>query len=312
LAVTKELRAMVNGFIDGIKTLFWSLILLFTAVYTVALVMRETVGESELRDDPKNDHFIQPFTTLTSSFFTCFRCLMGDCSSDSGQPLPVLITQQFGWPFAVGYIVVLSGTTIGLFNVIIAVYVDNVQEAAKANASKALNRRLSDQDKYNAIVVKLTRVAVQQVMVAKRASRASVGQTLEHSNTLMQAERDTLLASLDKVEMTREVFETFVKTPEVQDMLDEMDLYQENRMSLFDVLDSDGGGSLSLPEILNGFTMLRGDPRRTDVVSVWLMLRAVQEHQKMEGAQLKELQEESASVLQNIHRSMTVESISKN
>ena len=49
------------------------------------------------------------------------------------------------------------------------------------------------------------------------------------------------------------------------------------------------GGSLSVAEILKGFTMLRGDPRRTDVVSVGLVLRTMQIHQREELEALREM-----------------------
>merc|ERR1712151_104526 len=76
--------------------------------------------------------------------------------------------------------------------------------------------------------------------------------------------------------LEREAFTRIIATEEVQHILAELDVLPENRISLFETLDADCTDNLSIGEILNGLTMLRGEPRRADVVSNGLMLRNLQ------------------------------------
>jgi len=47
-------------------------------------------------------------------------------------------------------------------------------------------------------------------------------------------------------------------------------------LDLFDVLDADGSGTLTLGEMLEGLKKLRGDPRRSDLIALGLAIRAMQ------------------------------------
>ena len=50
----------------------------------------------------------------------------------------------------------------------------------------------------------------------------------------------------------QELFDRVMQRNDVKKNLDRLDIKPENRVDLFSVLDSDGGGSLSLTEILKG------------------------------------------------------------
>merc|ERR1712241_1160711 len=75
----------------------------------------------------------------------------------------------------------------------------------------------------------------------------------------------------------KDVFEETMMDPEAPKLLEDLDVAEEDRIGLFDVLDADGGGTLQLLEIIRGVLKLRGEPRRSDVVQVGLMLRSLQE-----------------------------------
>ena len=110
---------------------------------------------------------------------------------------------------------------------------------------------------------------------------------------------EEMSADVGLLELDKEMFDSFMEREDVNKLLDELDIRHDNRVDLFSVLDSDGGSSLSVAEILKGFTMLRGDPRRTDVVSVGLILRSLQDHQQLELRVLKEMHEDHAVFLHN-------------
>ena len=53
-----------------------------------------------------------------------------------------------------------------------------------------------------------------------------------------------------------------------------------------------------MAEVLKGLTMLRGEPRRTDAVSVCLVLRTMQERQVIEMRKIKEMQDSLATLFE--------------
>jgi len=61
-----------------------------------------------------------------------------------------------------------------------------------------------------------------------------------------------------------------------REILRELDIADEEQLDLFDTLDVDGNGTLDFEELVGGIAKLRGDARRSDVISVSLMARAMQ------------------------------------
>merc|ERR1712176_1140349 len=61
-----------------------------------------------------------------------------------------------------------------------------------------------------------------------------------------------------------------------QDLLKDLDIADEDQLDLFETLDVDGGGTIDLEEFVVGLSRLRGDPRRSDIVSVNLIVRSIQ------------------------------------
>merc|ERR1719272_319620 len=87
-------------------------------------------------------------------------------------------------------------------------------------------------------------------------------------------DEDYMLAS--RMEMTPEFFEELREYREFQDILCTLDIADEDQLDLFDTLDVDGGGTLDFEELIMGIAKLRGDARRSDIVSVGLLLRSMQ------------------------------------
>jgi uncharacterized protein YeeX (DUF496 family) len=88
------------------------------------------------------------------------------------------------------------------------------------------------------------------------------------------------------VEITREDFEEAIQLDAIHAILEKLEIAYEDRLDLFDVLDADCSGLLSLGEILEGLKKLRGDPRRSDIIELGLAIRALQKRVHHDTQQL--------------------------
>merc|ERR1712137_497002 len=144
----RELTLMVKGLFGGMATLFWAIVLLFVIIFVFGVFMTELVAMSVSKDELFLEDVVPLFRTLEESMATLFRCFTGDCSSEAGRPLVPTMTRTFGVFFAVGWIGCIMLVTFGVFNLIMAVYIENTLSSAKTqhnewNAEKKEARRVA-------------------------------------------------------------------------------------------------------------------------------------------------------------------------
>merc|ERR1719433_1176027 len=78
--------------------------------------------------------------------FTVFRCIVtGECTDTKGRPMFSLIVNAYGWGYGIIYCAVEVFMTFGLFNVIVAIFVENVLAGAKTNDQLMRRQRLRDE-----------------------------------------------------------------------------------------------------------------------------------------------------------------------
>lgn len=258
LHIVSDLVMMINGAIGGLKTLLWSAIVISCPLFLVALILRETLG-NEVGDE----NGAASFSSLPKAFFTLYRCVVvGDCADETGRPIFVLASAEYGWAYAALYAATFLFMTFGLFNVIVAIYVENTLAAAKSNELKIKEGRLRDFEVFKSKALELA------MLIYSFKQGTSVATILTE-----QPEWQTIV----DMEITRSEFETICRDPGFCDLLSELDITPENQKDLFDTLDSDRGGSLDILEIIDGISKLRGDARKSDVVSILLSCRHITE-----------------------------------
>jgi len=143
----KDLLMMINGMMGGMRTLFWSMVLILLPLYAVAVLLRDSIGGN------------QNFDSLDNAMFTVFRCFVsGDCSDPDGRPIVVSMIKQHGTIYGVGYCTISLLMTFGLFNVIIALYVESTVAAAKHNDVLQRRLRLQDQSRLTTKARELIRL----------------------------------------------------------------------------------------------------------------------------------------------------------
>merc|ERR1711959_556427 len=70
-----ELKMMVQGVVAGLRVLFWAVVLLFFFIFLLGVVLRKTMGESEVNPYTRKNSF----ETVPRSMFTLFRCFTDGC-----------------------------------------------------------------------------------------------------------------------------------------------------------------------------------------------------------------------------------------
>merc|ERR1712187_800222 len=84
------------------------------------------------------------------------------------------------------------------------------------------------------------------------------------------------LADEERV-VTRAVFSEWLKEPEILGLLEEVEVETSTKWELFDALDVDGGGELTVDELVSGLRKLRGPVSKNDIVATRLKLTYVTE-----------------------------------
>jgi len=267
LKVFKELRLMVKGLLAGLWTLSIAFILLFSVLYMVSGFAKVVIGS----DERTIELGLGPqFRTIPDTMFTFFRCFTGDCNADDGRPMASLLAQKFGTFFVICFVVSYMLVAMGIFNVILAVYVDITMKAAKE--TEAMNAEQHARESIR--IARTTRELLKKFAAFQKSftdgtiisepsgNRPSVAFTDEDIN--------------DALSISKECFLMVVQDRSVQKLMDELDL-PPDRANLFEIIDADGSGTLHVSELVHGLLKIRGDIKKSDTVAPLLATKAVQQ-----------------------------------
>jgi len=244
--------------------------LLIGLIYCIGVLLKQTIGSetwtgwSGCQAAPSScsvseryiaKHREELFSTVFRSMFTVFRCFMDGCSASDGTPLMVHVQNTFGPLTIIFYVLVVLFVTFGLFNLIMAIFVENTLEAAKYDEARRQQVRLQE-----------------YIHGAQQLNEL----IMEFCHTLGGSSNKTAV-----LEIEAQVFDRIVSEPRVARMLDDLDINIPNKKDLFDVLDADQSGHIDLRELVQGLMKLRGFASKTDAVATLLSLRSLQRSVKM-------------------------------
>merc|ERR1719329_1779733 len=284
---------MIRGGLAGLRTLFWAIILLIFVIVILGLLMRQTLGRwcEDESDLCTSSHLLeygeQLFSDVPRACFTIFRCFTEGCASVDGTPLLVHIYEN-NWtgPIIVGvYILAFLVVTFGLFNLIMAVFVENTVETAKLDDQKRQRLRM----KENVQVARKLQKFV--VKFCKASSQSDVGEMRQHSTNFssgplayfkrqqdVEEDDDAVGVAAMDVKITRDLFQRVMSDPQAEQLLGDLEVHVSDHMMLFETLDADGSGSLDVAELIKGIMQLRGSADKFDVVASLLTVRAMQKN----------------------------------
>ncbi|CAE7327233.1 Cacna1c [Symbiodinium natans] len=262
----RELRLMVKGLLAGIRTLSLAFVLLFAVLYVIAGFATMTIGNLERTAEiGLGDYFFN----IPTSMFTAFRCFTGECISDDGRPLQSLLAAEYGIIFVAGYVASYMLVAMGIFNVILAVYVDITMKAAKENDAVSAEQHARESIR----VARTTRELLKIFSAAYHSFRDNTAddQVMKYPSAATFAED----GMHDQVAITKELFLLVIQDRKVQQLMDDLDL-PPDRANLFEMLDADGSGTLQTTELLQGLLKIRGEVNKSDTVASLLATKAVQ------------------------------------
>merc|ERR1711920_1120115 len=84
------------------------------------------------------------------------------------------------------------------------------------------------------------------------------------------------LSDICDIVISKDTIDAVVKDPAAIAALNNLDIDPGDHEFLADILDPDNSGEITIPELLDGIRRLRGEPRRSDIISVDLMIRSLQ------------------------------------
>jgi len=299
IRIMRDLRLMVKGLLAGLRTLFLAFILLFAVLYVISGFATMTIGNSKEAEDM---NLSQYFFNIPKSMFTAFRCFTGECVNDEGKPIHALLADLLGLPFIICYVASYMLVTMGIFNVILAVYVDITMKAAKETDAVTAEQYSRESIR----IARTTRELLKKFSLAHHVFHLNYGEEEEEEKA--EESTRTKLAKMkttnlfaedglhDKIAITKELFLLVIQDQTVQALMDELDL-PPDRANLFEIIDADASGTLQITELLHGLLKIRGEINKSDAVASLLATRAVQH-------QVAELQEKHCDDMTLIRREL--------
>eukprot|EP00930_Biecheleria_cincta_P082839 TRINITY_DN72490_c0_g1_i1.p1 TRINITY_DN72490_c0_g1~~TRINITY_DN72490_c0_g1_i1.p1 ORF type:complete len:685 (-),score=129.05 TRINITY_DN72490_c0_g1_i1:71-2125(-) len=262
LEVFTELKCMVIGMVSGLRALLWAIALLFVLIYAFGVGINNVIGEEE-----------PEFSTVPNAMFTLFRCFTEGCNTYQGTPLTERLRNRYGFAWTATYVLMFVGISIGMFNLILAVFIDNVvrnQLQRKLQEISNSAPRFETEIKEGLLRMMLHNSAfgipehVEDEIIGLWESYKTHGalvraqfQVLEHSGCVI----------------SRSSFKHFLQDKAFCWTLQEADIETSNAAGIFDILDSDLSGWLTVNEVFHGLMRLRGPICKSEIVGIRLRVR---------------------------------------
>merc|ERR1719436_1993861 len=208
--------------------------------------------------------------TVARCMFTIFRCMIGDCSSRGGQSLTEHMSYGFGWKFDVVYCLGMIVLIFGLFNVIAAIFVEATMAGLKYNETKQKLQSMY-QSQY---VERKLRALVQSIRQDPQD-----GDLLYASDTSETSPVTPITSPSDSTDviLTEADFFFVFEDKTVRATLAELDIDTSGNDSLFEILDFNDDGKVSLASMIETLMKLRGGLMKSDMVAPWVALNGLRQ-----------------------------------
>jgi voltage-gated sodium channel len=225
----RELWMIIQGLLDSLRTMGWVSLLLFMIVYCISVALTSMVGHSEyVRENWR--HSQQYVGTVYRSMWTVIQMITFDnWATDIVRPMSEVSPITTHVCLAT-----ITLCTFGVLNVIIAVMVERTLTIAKEN-------------------------------------RDIIGGVLEKTEKeILKSMADDFFA-LDEDgsgELDFDEFQNLIHTPNFSFKLRLLGIFEDEALSLFELMDVDASGTVSPEEFIAGLQKLKGPAKGQDLVQL--------------------------------------------
>ncbi|CAJ1376266.1 unnamed protein product [Effrenium voratum] len=258
-----------------LRVLFWAIMLLFGCIYLLGVVCKTLFSN------------YAEFSTVPASMFTAFRCFTDGCAGYDGTPLQERIRGKdsaVGGVWMIAYILVFLFITIGIFNLIMAVFIDNVNDGSVKKKQYTLGLTA---DKTELKLAETLRgmclksgVVDRDQLEEEEYEEMVMTPTMTKRTTEYLQDYEGRCNRLKKAMtstgcmITKRTFNSWLlQSSELLDVLDDAEVDTSCKFELFDVLDIDLSGKLPFSETVEGLMRCRGPVSKTDIISIRLRVR---------------------------------------
>merc|ERR1712176_1712240 len=123
---------MIEGVVSGLSVLFWAIVLLGVCIFVLATAARMIIGEQRAE-----------FSSMAIAMLTIFRCVTDGCSASNGTPLQEHLYEIYGSGFVLIYYIIYLSVTIGLFNLIMSIFIQAVLDSGEKRLQQTLGTQRS-------------------------------------------------------------------------------------------------------------------------------------------------------------------------
>lgn len=193
-----------------------------------------------------------------------------------------------GLLFALALVVTKVFVDFSLFNLITATIVDTTQRAARQNEQAMF---LAQEEEAVRVVHMIKRL-----IHAVRNGAAPENLDLDKSSDIELED-----AGIDEqvVEISRAVFDKALQASAVRGLFDSLEIAEDERNSLFNMIDSNQSGGISLEELVDGLMASRGHSQKSDTVTTKLAVMSIQRQLRDAYTHLLKVQKDGLSELQH-------------
>eukprot|EP00930_Biecheleria_cincta_P095941 TRINITY_DN87829_c0_g1_i1.p1 TRINITY_DN87829_c0_g1~~TRINITY_DN87829_c0_g1_i1.p1 ORF type:complete len:580 (+),score=80.15 TRINITY_DN87829_c0_g1_i1:29-1741(+) len=259
----KSLSEMVHGILAGMATLGWSFLLLVLFLYIVALVMRESLGKT-LGDPTESQlRIADMFNSVPRAMLTMFRCSFGDCTFGTGEPIFEKVLPAHGPAYVVFYTACLVIVSIIIFNVIAAMFVESTKEAAERIEREKKRQRLLNE---KLLCSRIATIIARMIEISPEIQGEQFGE--------LNGKLSDRIDDIMNIEVPVSVVDYAIHDNIIHNALLELDISHQDHNRLSDIFDPDGGGTIPMADLAAGIKRVRGDPRRSDIICIDVMMRS--------------------------------------
>lgn len=230
LRLVHELRLMVASVIVSMGSLVWACVFLVFILYLFAIIISIDVAAHLIHNDSVDPSLMEYYGSTVSSMLSLFKGISGGADWEILME-PLLKVDHFF--YTIFFVFYIFFTIFGVTNVLTAIFCDAATRVSQIDRDLVIQDQIAQSDSY--------------------------------ANELKNLFNET--CSAEHV-MNKQDLEAHLDCPEVQHYLKFMELDVQEARGLFQLLDVDESGYVSVDEFVIGMMRLKGAAKGVDVATL--------------------------------------------